>query len=59
MYVDTLTFKQSSVHLILLVEGGHELVKHEGADVDHAHDPRQGHKLVHQRVQFALAHLQI
>ena len=46
----SIRLKKSSDHLIFLVEGGHSLAKHDGADVDHTHDPRQGHELVHKRV---------
>ena len=47
----------SPVHLVLPVVGGHYLAQHQGADVDHAHDPRKSHELVHQRVQFSFADL--
>ena len=47
----------SPVHLVLPVVGGHYLAQHQGADVDHAHDPRKGHELVHKRVQFPMADL--
>ena len=50
-------FMLSPVHLVLPIVGGHYLAQHQGADVDHAHDPRKGHELVHKRVQLPLADL--